>query len=357
MKIAILGDSHFLVRSGSKSFNEYFDKFYTKVFFPYLLNNNIKTVVQMGDIFDNRKQAHLQGLSECKKYFFDKLEEYDIELYTIVGNHDSFYRDTISVNSQNLLLKEYSNIISIENPQYLQLGPNANALFLPWICKDNYEESMKKIEESSSDICFGHLELRDFAMYKGFICDEGMDWKLFERFEFVFSGHYHHRSHRGNIYYLGTPYELTWQDDSDPKGFHIFDFETRNLDFIQNPYKMFNKLFYDDLLNEDVVKDQIENSKLEPYSGSYIKVIVKNKENPYLFDLFIDALYKINPIDLVIIEDMADVLNEEINDIDETEDTLTILSRYIDNVKTKDLDSNKLKNMLSSLYNEAMSLE
>lgn len=357
MKIAILGDSHFLVRAGSKSFNEYFDKFYTNIFFPYLLNNNIKTVVQMGDIFDNRKQAHLQGLSECKKYFFDKLKEYDIQLYTIVGNHDSFYRDTISVNSQNLLLKEYSNIICIENPEYLQLGPNANALFLPWICKDNYEESMKKIEQSSSDICFGHLELRDFAMYKGFICDEGMDWKLFERFEFVFTGHYHHRSNRGNIYYLGTPYELTWQDDSDPKGFHIFDFETRNLNFIQNPYKMFNKLFYDDLLNEEFIKEQIENSKLETYSGSYIKVIVKNKENPYLFDLFIDALYKINPIDLVIIEDMADVLNEEINDIDETEDTLTILSRYIDNVKTKDLDANKLKNMLSSLYNEAMSLE
>jgi hypothetical protein len=150
---------------------------------------------------------------------------------------------------------------------------------------------------------------------------------------------------------------LTWQDDSDPKGFHIFDFETRNLDFIQNPYKMFNKIFYDDLLNEEMIKDQIENSKLETYSATYIKVIVKNKDNPYLFDLFIDALYKINPIDLVIIEDIADVLNEEINDIDETEDTLTILSRYIDNVKTKDLDSNKLKNMLSSLYNEAMSLE
>ena len=357
MKVCILGDCHFLVRNGSKSFNNYFEQFYSNIFFPYLINNNIKTVLQLGDIMDNRKNAHLQGLSECKKYFFDKLQEYEIELYTIVGNHDSFYRDTISVNSQNLLLKEYSNIISIENPQYLQLGPNANALFLPWICKDNYEESMKKIDESSSDICFGHLELRDFAMYKGFICDEGMDWKLFERFEFVFSGHYHHRSHRGNVYYLGTPYELTWQDDSDPKGFHIFDFETRSLDFIQNPYKMFNKIFYDDLLNEDVIKDQIEHSKLETYSGSYIKVIVKNKENPYLFDLFIDALYKINPIDLVIIEDMADVLNEEINDIDETEDTLTILSRYIDNVKTKDLDSNKLKNMLSSLYNEAMSLE
>lgn len=357
MKICILGDCHFLARNGSKSFNSHFECFYSNIFFPYLINNNIKTVVQLGDLMDNRKQAHLQGLSECKKYFFDKLEEYDITLYTIVGNHDSFYRDTISVNSQNLLLKEYKNVISIENPEYVEIADNKKVLFLPWICKDNYEEAIKKIDQSLSDICFGHLELRDFAMYKGFICDDGMDWKLFERFEFVFSGHYHHRSNRGNVYYLGTPYELTWQDDSDPKGFHIFDLDTRNLDFINNPYKMFNKIFYDDLLNEDFIKDQIENSKLDGYSNSYIKVIVKNKDNPYLFDLFIDALYKINPLDLVIIEDMSDVLNEEIKDIDETEDTLTILSRYIDNVKTKDLDSNKLKNMLSSLYNEAMSIE
>lgn len=357
MKIAILGDTHFLVRSGSKSFNTYFEKFYTNIFFPYLQHNNIKTVIQLGDIFDNRKQAHMQGLSECKRYFFDELEKNEITLYTIVGNHDSFYRDTISVNSQNLLLKEYKNVISIESPEHVEIMSDVKALFLPWICKDNYEEIIKTIGKSSSDICFGHLELRDFAMYKGFISDEGMDWRLFERFEYVFTGHYHHRSNRNNIYYLGTPYELTWQDDSDPKGFHIFDLETRELDFILNPYKMFNKIFYDDLLNEDYIKDQIENSKLDIYNNSYVKVIVKNKENPYLFDLFIDALYKIGPIDLVVIEDMADVLNEELNDIDETEDTLTILSKYIDNVKTKDLDANKLKNLLSSLYDEAMSLE
>lgn len=357
MKVAILGDSHFLVRNGSKSFNGYFERFYENTFFPYLVNNNIKTVIQMGDLFDNRKVTHLQGLSECKRYFFDKLKEYDIELITLVGNHDSHYKDTISINSQKLLLGEYSNIITVDKPTNFELSFGVDLCILPWICQENYDESMEVIKSSKSDFCFGHLELRNFAMHKGILCDDGMESEVFNKFEFVFTGHYHHRSNRGNIYYLGTPYELTWHDDSDPKGFHVFDFSSRELNFIQNPYKMFNKIYYDDLLNECLIKEEIENSKLERYSSSYIKVVVKNKENPYLFDLFVDSLYKVNPIDLVIIEEMSDVLVEEINDIDETEDTLTTLNKFIDNVKTKDLDSNRLKTILASLYQEAISLE
>jgi Asp-tRNA(Asn)/Glu-tRNA(Gln) amidotransferase B subunit len=120
---------------------------------------------------------------------------------------------------------------------------------------------------------------------------------------------------------------------------------------------MFNKLYYDDLLKEEEIKSNIENFELERYTNSYIKVVVKNKENPYLFDLYVDSLYKINPIDLVIIEEISEVLNEELNDIDETEDTMTILAKFVDNIKTKDLESNKLKGILSSLYNEALSLD
>lgn len=356
MKIAILGDTHFLVRNGSKSFNSYFEKFYDTVFFPYLLNNNIKTVVQLGDIFDNRKTTHLQGLSECKRYFFDKFNEYDIDLITLVGNHDSFFKDTISVNSPRLLLGEYERVQIIDKPSLKNIH-GIDIVFLPWICQENYDKSMETIKNSTSDFCFGHLELRDFAMHKGILCEEGMEPNIFDRFEFTFTGHYHHRSNKGNIYYLGTPYELTWHDDSDPKGFHIFDFESRQLEFINNPYKMFNKIYYDDLSNPEILKESIENGLFEHYSNSYIKVIVKNKDNPYLFDLFLDNLYKINPIDLVVIEEVSEVLAEQLDDIDETEDTMTILSKYIDNIKTKELNSNRLKMILSSLYNEAMNLE
>jgi len=357
MKVAILGDSHFLVRNGSKSFNSYFEKFYENTFFPYLNNNNIKTVIQMGDLFDNRKVTHLQGLSECKRYFFDKLKEYDIELITLVGNHDSHYKDTITINSQKLLLGEYSNIIIIEEPINFELVFGIDICILPWICQENYDKSMQVMQESKSDFCFGHLELSDFAMHKGLVSEEGMSPELFQKFEFVFTGHYHHRSNRGNIYYLGTPYELTWHDNSDPKGFHIFDFGTRELEFIQNPYRMFNKIYYDDLLNEEELKQNLSDNYYEKYSNSYIKLIVKNKENLYLFDNFVDKLYQINPIDLVIIEETSEVLSEELDDIDETEDTITILSKYVDNLKTKELDQNKVKSILHNLYNEALSLD
>lgn len=356
MKICLLGDCHFGLRNGSKSFNEYFERFYTNVFFPYLINNNITTVIQLGDIMDNRKQTHIQSLFECKKYFFDKFDEYNIKLITIVGNHDSHYRDTIIVNSPKLILGEYKNITIIDDPEIINIYEK-NILFLPWICKDNYDKSIELIKNSKTDICFGHLELRDFAMYKGIVSEEGMSPEVFSGYDFIATGHYHHRSNRGNIYYLGTPYELTWHDDADPKGFHILDLSTRDLEFIQNPYKMFNKLYYDDVLNEDQIKQDIENSKLEEYSNSYIKVVVKTKENPYLFDLFVDALYKINPIDLVIIEDSLDILNEQIHDIDESEDTMTTLFKYVDNIKPKELEINKLKSILVELYNESISLE
>lgn len=357
MKIAILGDSHFLVRNGSKSFNAYFEKFYENTFFPYLLNNNIKTVIQMGDLFDNRKNAHLQGLSECKRYFFDKLKDYDIELITLVGNHDSHYKDTISINSQRLLLGEYSNITILDKPTNFELAFGTEICILPWICQENYDESMDIMKQSKSDFCFGHLELSEFAMHKGIVSEEGMPPELFEKFEFTFTGHYHHRSNRGNIYYLGTPYELTWHDNGDPKGFHIFDFNNRELEFIQNPFRMFNKIYYDDLLDNEEIKQKLSENYYEKYSNSYIKLVVKNKENLYLFDSFVDKLYQINPLDLVIIEETSEILSEELNDIDETEDTITILSKYVDNLKTKDLDQNKVKSILHNLYNDAISLD
>lgn len=356
-KAIILGDLHFGIRNGSKSFNDYFELFFKNIFFPYVINNNIRKVIQVGDIFDDRKYMHIRGLTECRKYFFDKLKENDIELIILIGNHDSHYRDTIKVNSPSILLKDYTNIQIIEEPTEIEIIPGIKSLILPWICKENYDASIEKIKNCSAEICFGHLELKNFSMYKGILNEDGMESSIFDKFEYVITGHYHHRSNKGNIYYTGTPYELTWNDDSDPKGFHIFDFETRTLEFIQNPYKMFNKIYYDDILMENDIKSQLSSNYFDQFSNTYIKVIVKNKNNTYLFDMFMNELEKLNPIDLVLIEDLPEILNEEINDVDETEDTITILFKYVDNIKTKELESSKLKIMLNNLYNEALSLD
>jgi len=113
MKLCILGDTHFGARGDSLDFHNYFKKFYDDVFFPYLVENKINVVVQMGDLFDRRKFINFNSLYLSRKYFFDKLKENNINLYTLIGNHDVAFKNTLEVNSPSLLLNEYDNVFLI----------------------------------------------------------------------------------------------------------------------------------------------------------------------------------------------------------------------------------------------------
>jgi hypothetical protein len=168
------------------------------------------------------------------------------------------------------------------------------------------------------------------------------------------SGHFHHKSTDGNITYVGTPYEMTWSDYNDPKGFHIFDTETRNMEFVRNPFVMFNKVTYDDGQQDF---DTWKNYDFSSLKDTYVKVVVLNKQNPYLFDSVIDSLYKVGVADLSIVEDFSDLLIDDDSDIiDQAEDTMTILSKHIDNL-TLDVEAEKLKTLMRELYIEALNTE
>jgi len=354
-KIAILGDTHFAVRSGSLLFSDYFEKFYENVFFPYLKENNITAIIQTGDLFDERKRVNNSGLYEARRFFFDKIQKEDIKMYVLLGNHDVAYKDTLRVNSPSLLLNDYSHINIIDSPLTIEVE-GKNICFIPWICKENEEQCLNELRTSRSNVCIGHFEISGFAMYKGIVGHGGMDSSLFDRFEYVFSGHYHHRSTKRNIHYVGTPYELTWSDYGDPKGFHIFDLDSQKLDFIKNPYKMFNKIYYDDT-EEDQVNNFMGSFHKMDLRNSYAKLVVKNKNNVYLFDKFLEQLEKEEPFDLAIIEDVQDVFTEEMIDIDESEDTLTTIYKFVDISTNKDYDPERVKKILSDLYSEAISIQ
>ncbi len=337
-KIILLGDTHFTIRKGDKNFNNYFEKFYTNILFPYMKENNITTIFQSGDLFDDRKNTHLQGFAECKKYFFDYLRDSNIKLYTILGNHDITYKNSLKVNSPSLLLKEYNNVTIIDKPTVIE---EYDILCIPWMCQDNEQECLTAIKESTNHICFGHFEMANFSMYKGIENKEGLDSKLFQNFEYVWSGHFHHKSNKGNVYYLGTPSELTWHDANDPRGFHVFDFNTRKLEFIQNPYKMFNIIEY---------TDDMCFFELEQYKDTYVKLYVKDRTDN--FEVFLDHLNQVNPIKTVIIEEVKDLSSDE-EDISEMESTQEIITKYIDGIKHKDIDVDRLKKEMLSLYEEA----
>jgi DNA repair exonuclease SbcCD nuclease subunit len=347
MKFAILGDTHFGCRNGSPAFHGLFESFYLETFIPYLKQNGITKVFQLGDLFDQRKKIDFNSLAECKRYFFKPLEDAEIELYTLLGNHDLYFRESLKISSTGLILGEFSNINVYDDIETVILEDGTSIDMVPWICKENEERYTNFIKESNSDLCFGHFEIQNFAMYKNMESQHGISSTLFQRYEGVYSGHYHTKSSRDNIHYVGTPYEMTWSDYNDPKGFHIFDTETRKLEFIQTPHTMFHRHEYNDATNN------YTNFNIAPFQKKYIKVVVEHKSDFYQFDQFLRKLYESDTHEIKILEDLSDFKEGELDDNISIENTLDVLETYIESVAD---ESNKkeIQLFMKSLYLEAL---
>jgi DNA repair exonuclease SbcCD nuclease subunit len=343
--IGIYTDSHYGAKKGSKHLHDYFELFYKNVFFPALEEHGVETVIHMGDAFDSRKSIDYQSLEWAKRVVFDPLKKYDVHM--IVGNHDCYYKNTNNVNSPALLLKDYSNIKTYSSPTNTKVC-GIDMTFIPWICSENYDETLKIIQKSKAKIAMGHLELKGFRVNKHLVMeDHGLEANLFSNFTKVFSGHYHTRSDNGTVFYLGNPYEMYWTDVNDTRGFHIFDTETLEHTPINNPYKLFYNIYYEDTPHQ--MFDATE------YQNKIVKVIVRKKSNIKSFEKFIDKLYSIGVQELKIIENFEIQENEEF-DISEDENTITILNRYIDESEFN-FDKNTIKSIFEDLYKQACEVE
>jgi DNA repair exonuclease SbcCD nuclease subunit len=340
MKIAIITDTHYGCRKGSKLFHEYFEKFYQNIFFPTLEKEKITTIIHMGDAFDSRKSIDYQSLQWAKRVVFDSLIPYDVHI--IIGNHDCYYKNTNSINSPNLLLQSYENIKTYSSPTEIKLD-NINILLLPWINSENFEESFSAIKKTSSEVVMGHLEINGFRAHKGHIMEDGIDSKSFEKFKRVYSGHYHTRSNDGKIFYLGNPYEIYWNDVNDSRGFTIFDTETLEHVSIDNPYKMFYNVYYEDTPHQTL--------DVREYENKIVKIIVRKKTSQEEFEKFIDKFYSANVHELKVVENFQ---IEEVKDFEEfeSEDTLSILNKYIQESEIK-LDKSTVQSIIKGIYQEA----
>lgn len=356
MKICLLGDTHFGVRNDSKIFHNYYEKFYDGVLFPYLLANNIDTVIQLGDLFDRRKFINFVSLTESRRYFFDKLKFHKIHLHALIGNHDIFYKHTLEVNSPKLLLKDYDNITLWSEHGKLEIDGMMIDM-IPWMCNANENSIMEFMQNSTSSICLGHFELLGFQLSKGVHSHEGIESNLLANYDHVYSGHFHTKSTDKNVTYVGVPYQMFWSDYDDTKGFHVLDTKTHEVEFIKNPNIMFNKIYYDDSNVDEQTFIKSIGEKKNDITNTYVKVVVVNKTNSYLFDMLIDEIYSAQPADLSIVEDFTDILDTSSDiSVDQAQDTLTILSNYIDG-QSLSIESAKLKTLMRELYIEALSTE
>ena len=346
MKAVIITDQHFGARKGAEYIHRYFKNFYDNIFFPYLEKNKIDTVIDMGDTFDNRRNIDLVTLEWSKKNYFDRLQAMGITVHTIVGNHTAYYKDTNEINTVDLLLKEYNNVVVYSEPTEISLD-GLNILLLPWINEENRSQTIEVINKSTSKVVMGHLELNGFVATRGHMMEHGMDTKVFDKFDSVYSGHFHTRSTNGKIHYLGNPYEMYWNDVNDTRGFHIFDTKTIKHTPINNPYRLFHNIYYEDT-----------NYKLfdsREYKNKIVKVIVKRKTDQKQFEKFIDKLYNSGIQDLKIIENYI-LQEKEDFEVEETENTIGILNRYIDESEFEG-DKTLIKGILQKIYAEACEVD
>ena len=355
-KIALITDTHAGVRNDNPAFQSYQKKCY-EWFFKHISSLGIEFIIHLGDIYDKRKHVNFMSAKRLREDFLEPIHSKNINTWIIQGNHDSYYKDTHEVNALDELIgSRYPSIEIVSRPRVISID-GLDIQLLPWITKSNYDESMEAISNPKAQIAMGHLEVNGFEMYRGVKSDHGYDRTIFDKFDRVYSGHYHHRSTIGNVSYIGAFGEYTWHDYSDSRGFSIFDTESREIEFIQNPYKMFRILRYDDVAMPDII-EKIRQSDLSMYRDTYAKLVVINKSNPYAFDIVFDALYKAEPLDIQIVEDPTILLDNEQNenDIDEAEDTTTILSKYIDGL-TLGVDSSRMKKFMLDVYSEALQSE
>lgn len=351
-KVAIVTDTHFGARSDSMVFHDYFMRFYDQVLFPWMRDNGVKYLLHLGDFTDRRKYINYFTLNRVRKQFVARLREYGIKMIVTVGNHDTFFKNTNEVNSLHELFSEVEDITIFSDPEEVMFD-ETKVLLLPWMNESNTEKSLDLINHTDASVVMGHLEIAGFTMQRGQKSEHGFRKELFEKFELVCTGHFHHKSSDGNIHYLGAPYEMTFADVNDPRGFHVWVPGESSLEFVQNPFKMFHRLYYDDREKE---LGALLKRLTEKYTGTYVKVYVQNKTDPYKFDKFLEKLFSLNPADVKIEEDFSlDGKDDEIS-VDMAEDTLTILSKYVDGL---DIDTNKdmLKEELRLLYVEASNME
>lgn len=354
MKIAVITDTHFGVRNDNLVMAKNMETFYRDVFFPTIDKYKIDTVIHCGDVTDRRKYINFMTMQWMRKIFFEPLFDRGVMTYTLLGNHDVYYRNTNSINSMEQIYGHVDmlDLLQIVRDEPLELEfDSTKVILVPWINTENQDDIMASISKTKAQVLFGHLELAGFEMMRGQYSHSGMDKKVFDKFDCVYSGHFHHPSNSGNISYLGAPYEMNWSDHGGKRGFHIFDTEDRSMTHIPNKNGIFQKIFYDD--TEMTVED-LQDLQFQNLKNCYVKIVVETKTNPYIFDLFMDQISGCGAADVRVVEAHGNMDQIDESDlIDEAKDTLTILQEYVETVKIQS-DKDMVIACLSDLYKEAL---
>lgn len=305
-KSVIIGDFHLGIKSFDLTFFENQKIFFLDQLIPYMKENEIKRIYQLGDFFDNRKIIDVNFLYEVIELLNEMQSRLpELEMIILLGNHDIYFRDSLKVSMIKMLAEQFDFIRIIEEPTMI-----GNIQLFPWLVENKLNK-----EDIKGDVIMGHFEIKDFDMVRGHQCEDGIDGDIFEG-KTVLSGHFHLKGDRSNIHYIGTPYQLTWGDFGDRRGFYVM--HGADLMFIQNDLsRIFVKIIFNS--KESIIIKFYDDYELQLNIEEFIEFVDKNSEELKRFFLKI-----------IVFSDGFEDLLEAIKD-------KNILFNFVNNIELKEM--------------------
>lgn len=355
-EVILLGDCHFGVRNDNIILRNQMVSYFKDQLFPYILDNGIQVVFQLGDLFDKRKSTNNETMYIVRTEILDWFEANKIYFIVLTGNHDIYYRDDNTISTVVELLRGYEYVKAFNEPASININ-NVNIDLIPWINKNNGIQVNTFVANSTSDFCLGHFEFSGFRFSKdGQLSEHGMSITPFKKYKMVYSGHYHTRSKINNVEYIGTPYELTKSDYDDPKGITVLNVVDGTTKFIENSFKLHKKIVYNDKVND---YSKIKAVDFKDFRDCILEVHVNVKEKKKTFDKLINFIYSNNPSDVDIIDNTNKITYDEDITVNASVETGKLLDNGVKNIASNNSNicETKLKQITDDVYNKALNLK
>lgn len=245
-KIALIGDTHFSRKAENPLIKKHIKDGQAQ-FFDFLISElksrDINTVLFTGDIHDTRNYVNVEALVTTKRLFQTKMADFDIHI--ILGNHDMYFENDYDVTTLELF-EDLPNVTVYRSNVVKKDFLGKNWYLFPWIIQEKEEkvvDFLGKLSGMSKDkrdntILFGHFEMFGVNMEGNNMSTFGLDPNLFmSAAKLTISGHYHGQSHMkksdSELYYLGSPYPMTFANANQKHGIWIID-ESMQMEFIEN---------------------------------------------------------------------------------------------------------------------------
>jgi len=228
-RIALLTDIHFGKHTNSEQHNQDCLR-YINWFSEQVKNNDIDAIAFLGDWHEHRSAINGLTLDYSMKGA-KLLNDLNLPIYFIVGNHDLYYRNTRDIFT-TVIFEQLENFVIINKPLEI---PENSLVFTPFLFPEEYDDFFTKY--SHCETIMGHFEFKGFVLTGETVkCEHGADPNSYSKPKKIYSGHFHKRQTSKNVHYIGNTFPMDFGDANDfDRGMAVHDFSTGEVEYINWP--------------------------------------------------------------------------------------------------------------------------